>query len=87
LNPPYKQWEKDSWSSEHRSLHPTPIFPSLFDGFGIFLNIKYKLKKGWAPVFAELNTGGELCKKDKLPSIIDASSIFYFYYVLCHLSY
>ena len=24
--------EKDSWSSEHRSLHPTPIFPFVLTG-------------------------------------------------------
>ena len=35
-------------------------------------------RKEGLTVFTELNTGGELCKKDKLPSIYDASSVSYF---------
>lgn len=31
---------------------------------------------------SNLNTSGELCKKDKLSSICDASSVSYFYFVL-----
>ena len=43
-------------------------------------------RKDGLTVFAELNMGGELCKKDKLSSICDASSVSYFYFVLCRLS-
>ena len=39
-------------------------------------------RKDGLTVFAELNMGGELCKKDKLSSICDASSVSYFYFVL-----
>ena len=39
-----------------------------------------KKRKDGLTVFAELNTGGELCKKDKLSSIYDASSVSYFYF-------
>ena len=44
-----------------------------------------KIKDGLT-VFAELNTDGELCKKDKLSSIYNASPVSYFYFVLCRLS-
>ena len=40
-------------------------------------------RKDGLTVFIELNTGEELCKKDKLSSICDASSVSYFYFVLC----
>ena len=46
-----------------------------------------KKRKDGFTVFAELNTGGELCKKDKLSSIYDASSVSYFYFVLCRPLY
>ena len=43
-----------------------------------------KIKDGLT-VFAELNTGGELCKKDKLSSIYNASQfpIFTLFSVAC----
>ena len=53
---------------------------------GKLFSIKIHRKDGLI-VFAELNTGGELCKKDKLSSIYDASSVSYFYFVLWRLSY
>ena len=40
-------------------------------------------RKDGLTVFIELNTGGERCKKDKLSSLWDASSVFYFYFALC----
>ena len=52
----------------------------------LFKTLNKKRKDGLT-VFAELNTGGELCKKDKLSSICDASSVSYFYFVLCHPLY
>ena len=51
----------------------------------LFKTLNKKRKDGLT-VFAELNTGGELCKKDKLSSIYNASPVSYFYFVLCRLS-
>ena len=38
---------KDSWSSEHRSLHPTPIFPLLLTGLVSYtMSIHIAAKQG-----------------------------------------
>ncbi len=49
---------------------------------GKLFSIKIHRKDGLL-VFTELNTGGELCKKDKLSNICDVSSVSYFSFVLC----